>query len=168
MLDGLEHVLAVSSVVEEGPTLALAGERCHRVHLPHHQRCHQSVGPDAPDVLLVVDLEQLPDVVERVRCVVCEREDRRCVSLVAKPPRYELKVVLQSEILGVVHHHFLQSPDASHRHLDANHHVKDQVPVFVPDEYHLAFPLTSTLVHVPGCLLLAFPHLLSPALKLFP
>jgi hypothetical protein len=69
---GLEHILPIGSVVEEGATLALTGQRGHRAHLAHHQRGHQFVGTDAVDVLLVVDFEYFADVVEGVGGVVGE------------------------------------------------------------------------------------------------
>jgi hypothetical protein len=73
--DGLEHVLAVSSVVKERAALALTGQRSHGVHLTHHQRCHQPVWTNAADIVFVVNLEYFADVVKGIRRIIRERID---------------------------------------------------------------------------------------------
>lgn len=85
--DGLEHVLAICSVVEERSTFTLAGQWGHGVYLAHHQRSHQSVGANAADVVLVIDFEDLANMVESVRSIVSEGINSWGVLLIPESPR---------------------------------------------------------------------------------
>jgi hypothetical protein len=148
LVNGFEHVLSVSGVVEEGAGLALTGEGSHRGDFAHHEGGHEFVGADTVDVVLVVDFEDLADVVEGVGCVVAEGVDRRVVVVVAKPPGNQLEAVLQAEVLGLLADDLLQALDAPDCHLDADHHVQHQVPVLVPDEHHAPLRVLYAFVHV--------------------
>ena len=74
-LDCFEHVLPISRVVKERSTLTLTGQRSHRAHFAHHKRCHESVGTNTADVVLIVDFEQLSDMIESVGGIVGEHVD---------------------------------------------------------------------------------------------
>jgi hypothetical protein len=143
-----EHVLSVGGVVEETAALALAGQRSHGVYLAHHQGGHEAVGPDAADVLFVVDLEEFADVVEGVGGVVREGVDGGGVLLISEPSGDQFEIVLESEIFGFFVDHLLEAAYAPHCHLDADHHVEDEVPVVVANEDHVAFVLVGAFMHV--------------------
>ena len=105
-------------------------------------------------------------MVEGVGSIIGKGVNGGGVFLIPESSRHQLEVVLQPEVLGLLVDHFLKASDASHRHLDADHHVQHQIPVIIAEEDHLPFPLhVQPLVHVLGRLVLALAHLLPPVLK---
>lgn len=121
----LQHVLAISCIIEEWATLSLARQSWQRSHFAHHQRCHEFVGADAVDVLLIVDVENAADVVKGVWSVVSKAADSGEVSVIPEPPGHQFKVVLEIKVFGLLIDHFLVASDTAHCHLNTNHHVED-------------------------------------------
>ena len=125
ILNGFEHVLAISCVVEERATFALTREGSHGVDLAHHEGCHQLIGPYTLNVFLIVDVEDLSDVVEGLWGIVSEATNLRDIFFITESPGHQFEVVFEVEVFGFFVDHFLVASDTSHCHLDAYHHVED-------------------------------------------
>lgn len=76
ILDSFKHVFTIGSVIKEGAAFTLTSQRGHRVDFTHHQRSHQSVRPDAANVILVINFEQFSYMVEGIGSVISKGINR--------------------------------------------------------------------------------------------
>ena len=87
-------------------------------------------------------------MIEGVGSVVSERIDCLCIVLVAEAAWDELEIILQTEVFGLFADHLLEAADAANGHLDANHHVENEIPIVVAEEDHLSLTVLYSFVHV--------------------
>ena len=86
-------------------------------------------------------------MVEGIRSVVRERID--CwVVVISEPSGNQFEAILQVEVFWFLAYYFLEPLYASHCHLDAYHHVEDQIPIFVSNEHHWSLGIFYSFVYV--------------------
>ena len=68
--------------------------------------------------------------------------------VISEPSGDQFETILQVEVFWLLAYDFLEPLYASHCHLDAYHHVEDQIPILVSDEHHRSLGVFYSFVHV--------------------
>ena len=86
-------------------------------------------------------------MIEGIGSVV--REGIDCwVVIISEPSGNQFEAIFQTEVFWFLAYYFLESLYASHCHLNAYHHVENQIPILVSNEHHWSLGIFYSSVHV--------------------
>lgn len=132
--DRLDHVLAVICKVKEATTLPAGAKLAQTRELSQDQVAQEVLGADRMHV--IGDAKVAPDFIEDLRGVVGELVH---VDLIAGPLRDNVVHVFAFEVAGDERH--LNGLERADGDAHADHHIEDEVPVFVAEVDRLLFLL---------------------------